>query len=36
MAKRIVEDFGDSLCYTGSGNIENYNDVNQVDSYLSG
>ena len=32
--RRIFEDFGDSLCRTASGGIENYNDVDQVDKLL--
>ena len=26
----MIIDFGDSICTSASGNIENYNDVNQV------
>ena len=28
-------DFNDGKCYTGSGNIENYNDINKVNPQFS-
>ena len=32
--RSIIEDFSYTFCHTASGNIENYNDVNQVDYEL--